>query len=280
MKPNFIGIGAQKCASTWLYRMLSSHPEAGVSQEKEVDFFSYHYDHGYQWYEKKFSDCGDRTSVGEVSPSYFSEPAVPGRVRQYIPDAKILVSFRDPVQRALSNHRHEVRVGHFAGADFSLEAGLANNPMYIEQGRYATHLKRWLQHFPAEQILVILMDDIEKEPLVAARKMYTFLGIDPSHEPEELSERFNRSYANRSRNLLNVKDALYNVTRMPGANWIWAAASSLGLRKLYRNVNTVASELVIPAPQDRTLDELRLTFEPEIRELSKLTGRPLDAWLK
>ena len=279
VKPDFLGIGAQKCASTWLYRMLAAHPEVGVSQEKEVDFFSFHFDHGYQWYERKFEDCQNKSSAGEISPSYFCEPAVPERVRQYIPDARILVSFREPIQRALSNHRHEVRVGHFTGAELSFEAGLKNNPMYIDQGRYASHLKRWLRYFPSEQILVLLMDDIEKDPSACAKKVYEFLGVDPAFEPTELLERFNKSYANRSRKLLGIKEALYNLTRMPGGGWIWKAATSLGLRNLYRNVNKVSSELVIPAPAERTLDELRSEFLPEVRELSELIGRPLDSWL-
>jgi len=279
VKPDFIGIGAQKCASTWLHRMLEAHPEVGVGVEKEVDFFSYHFDHGYQWYERQFVDCDHKSSVGEISPSYFCESAVPGRIQQYMPDAKILVSFRDPVQRALSNHRHEVRVGNFTESKLSFEAGLANNPMYVEQGRYATHLKRWLRYFPPEQILVVLMEDIEGAPLATAKKVYAFLGVDPSFEPEQLSERFNRSYANRSHKLLGVKDVLYNLTRTRGLGWIWKAGASLGLRSLYRNVNTVASDAVIPPPAERVLDELRQQFAPEVSELAELIGRPLDSWL-
>lgn len=280
MKPAFIGIGAQKCASTWLHRILEEHPEVGVGVEKEIDFFSYHFDHGYQWYEKQFDHCANKSIVGEISPSYFCESSVPERVYRYMPHAKILVSFRDPVQRALSNHRHEVRVGHFTGSGLSFEAGLANNPMYIEQGRYATHLKRWLQYFPQEQILVVLMEDVEKDPLSVARNVYSFLGVDTSFQPLQLSKRFNQSYANRSRRLLGVKDTLYNITRTPGLRWLWSLASMLGVKSLYRGVNTVPSAEAIPKPNTRSLDELRQQFSPEMRELSVLINRPLDAWLK
>src|SRR3954453_17151561 len=164
-RPTYVGIGAQKCASTWLHRILAEHPEIAVPADKEMDFFSYRYDHGNQWYERCFAVEGTARVRGEISPSYFCEPAVPERVARYMPDAKILLSLRDPVERALSNHRHEVREGHLTGSDLSFETGLANNPMYVEQGLYATHLKSWLRHFAQADILVVLMEDIETDPL-------------------------------------------------------------------------------------------------------------------
>ena len=78
-KPNFVGIGAQKCASTWIYQILSDHPDVSLSTKKEIDFFSYRYHHGSLWYEKHFPDKPGATATGEVSPSYFHEPAVPSR---------------------------------------------------------------------------------------------------------------------------------------------------------------------------------------------------------
>lgn len=279
MKPTFIGIGAQKCASTWLHGILEEHPEVGVAVRKEVDFFSYHFDHGYEWYEKQFAGCESKTAVGEISPSYFCEPAVPQRVQQYLPDARILLSLRDPVQRALSNHRHEVRVGHFTGSGLSFEAGLANNPMYIEQGCYATHLKRWLQHFPDEQILAVLMEDVENDPSAVARNVYRFLGVDAAYQPRQGSKRFNRSYANRSQLLSGIKDLVHRGTRTPGLAWLWSLGSALGLKAVYRGINTLPSEAAIPDPGEEVLRELRQRFAPEVRELSTLIRRPLDAWL-
>lgn len=280
MKPTFIGIGAQKCASTWLYRILADHPEVTVSPQKEVDFFSYRFDHGYRWYEARFDGCERRRMIGEISPSYFCEPAVPARVRRYLPDARILVSVRDPVVRALSNHRHEVRVGHLASEDLSFESGLANNPMYIEQGRYATHLKRWLEHFPREQILVVFMEDIERDPLQVARAVYAFLGIDGDHPPSKPADRANRSYAVRNRTLSGIKDLIYERTRGPALHWLWTLGAAAGLREVYRGINVIPSDRLIPPPKGETLAALRAVFEPEVRELSELTGRPLDGWLR
>ena len=54
VKPTFLGIGAQKCASSWIRNVLHDHPEVFVSHPREVDFFSYHYNRGYTWYERHF----------------------------------------------------------------------------------------------------------------------------------------------------------------------------------------------------------------------------------
>jgi hypothetical protein len=280
-RPTYVGIGAQKCASTWLHRILAEHPEVAVPVAKEIDFFSYRYDHGFQWYERCFAGDGSLVRArGEVSPSYFCEPSVPARIARYAPDVKILLSLREPVERALSNHRHEVREGHFAGPDLSFEAGLANNPMYVEQGLYATHLKRWLEHFPREQLLVVLMDEVELRPDEVCRTVYRFLGVDPAFTPAGQNERYNRSFASRARWLTGVKDTVYAATRAPGLRWAWDAAAGLGLRSVYRGINEVPSGAVIPRPRPETIVQLRRRFEPELRELEALLGRSFEDWRK
>lgn len=280
MKPTFIGIGAQKCASTWLYRILAEHPQVGVSADKELDFFSYRYDRGFQWYERHFDGCAGKLAFGEISPSYFAEPAVPERVSRYAPNVKVLVSFRDPIQRALSNHKHEVRLGQFNGSDLSFEAGLRNNPMYVEQGRYATHLANWLTYFPREQILCVFMDDVENDPGRVAADVYAFLGIDPSYLPAGVTTKFNPSYANRYRWLLGIKDVAYKLTQLPGGAQLWKLAQRLGLRDAYRSVNRVESQQAIPRAQASTIEALRQEFRDEVKRLEQLVGRDLSNWLR
>ncbi len=277
-KPNFIGIGAQKCASTWLHGILSDHPEVGVSEKKEIDFFSHHYNHGFQWYERHFEECSQQKVFGENSPSYFCEKGVPERVRDYAPDIKIILSIRDPIKRAISNHKHEVRVGHFAGEDLSFEAGLNNNPMYIEQGRYATHLNRWLSCFDREQMLVVIMDDIYKDPLAVAQTVYKFLEIDETLQPAVLDKKFNRSFVHRHMWLSKVKDSVYQYSQKPGLRWTWNIASSLGLKSLYRKTNVMSSEAVIPAPKPETVAMLRNEFKEEIVQLEDMLNRSFDIW--
>ena len=277
-RPNFIGIGAQKCASTWLYEILADHPQACLAEEKELDFFSYHYDHGYQWYENSFSEEANVSLVGEISPSYFNSPSAPERIREYDPDVRLILCLRDPIDRALSNHRHEVRIGNLQGDDLSFENGLRNNPQYVDQGLYATHLERWLKHFDRRQILIILFDDVEADPQNIARQVYTFLGIDTQHESAALKEASNPSYVNRSTVLEEAKNAIRATLRKLRLGRLWQLLGDLGLRRLYRAANRAPSESVIPPLEVGTREFLDECFASEIDRLEVLLNRDLSAW--
>jgi hypothetical protein len=278
VRPTFLGIGAQKCASTWLYDILLDHPQLSLSVPKELDFFSYHYDHGFQWYERHFSVRTGTHAIGEISPSYFHEPAVPARVKSYAPGIKILVSLRDPVHRAISNHKHEVRIGHFKGQDLSFEVGLANNPMYIEQGLYATHLSRWLEHFSPNQMLMIFLEDIRADHAGVARRVYEFLGVGPEHRSAGLEKRSNASHIHRFSGLEKLRKALRLTACKAGLEKPWNAARHLGLQRLYNKLNRLPSETVIPPVSEVTIRALRMRFKDEIRRLEQLSDRSLAHW--
>lgn len=278
MRPTFVGIGAQKCASSWLYDILSDHPEVCVSEKKEVDYFTHHFDNGRLWYESQFPDKPGARAIGEISPSYFHEISATGRVHQYLPEARILVSLRDPVERALSQHRHLVRIGVLNGPDFSFETGLATNPSYVEQGLYATHLSRWIDLFGKERVMVILMDDIRKDAAKVSASVYRFLGIADNHQPAALMEKSNPSYAVRNRGLENMVKIFRRSAKRIGMGDLWHGLGNSGLRKMYRKINRAPSETVIPKPKPETMASLHDYFIPEIERLESILGRDLHSW--
>lgn len=274
----FIGIGAQKCASTWLYDILADHPEVVLSTHKEVDFFSYEYERGFQWYERQFPENPQSKLCGEISPSYFVDLDTPARLRAFAPDAKILVSLRDPVERAVSNHRHEVRLGNFTGPDFSFEAGMRNNPMYLEQSRYGTQLRRWQEFFPRSQILVVFQEDIRKDPRKVARQVYLFLGIDTDHVPAALEKRSNESHLYKSRGIENMRKSIRELLRSIGMDGVWRAAQAFGLQGLYRRLNRSSPKSLIPPLSPSTEQRLRQQLENEITTVELMVGRTLAEW--
>lgn len=277
-KPGFIGIGVQKCATTWIYDILRDHPEVGMSATKEVNFFSYHYDHGFQWYGRQFPRDADVRVRGEISPSYFHDPAAPGRAAGYAPEAKLLVSLRDPVERAISNHKHEVRVGHFSGSDVSFEAGLANNPGYIDQGLYATHLERWLEYFPADRVLVVLFDDIVRDPAGVAQGIYRFLGVDENHLSTALYSRSNSGHLKRSLPLHAARRRVRAAVTQAGFGWAWETMARLGLRRIYRKYNWRPAEGRVPTVSAESRGALRERFKSEVVQLEAIIGRSLVQW--
>ena len=277
----FIGIGAQKCASTWLHDVLAGHPQLALpSSAKEIDFFSYHYDFGFQWYERVFERMEHTVLAGEVSPSYFHGQGVAERVARYNPKMRIILIVRDPISRAVSNHKHEVRIGHLRGPDRSFEFGLRNNPSYIEQGLYAKHLKAWLQWFSRDQIFVKKFEDLVADADGTLRQICRFLGVDDDYTSALTQARSNESYWYRSRKFDQSKDAVRRVFRSLGLSTLWQAIGDSGLRDRYRRMNRVAPEIAIASPLPETLDDLKALFRPDSDELERIAGISTADWLQ
>lgn len=278
MKPGFIGIGAQKCASTWIYQVLSDHPEIFVSAPKELDFFSAYYDRGLQWYESFFAGAKPGLMCGEVSPSYFFDLDSPARAYQYNPAFKVLLNLRDPVERAYSNHLHDIRLEHLTGTDLSFERGLANNPMYVDQGRYGKHLNSWLKYFPREQIHIVLQEDVQKYPIEEAEKLYRFLGIDAQHRSAESQKKANESYMPRSREKEATFQRIGAALRGMGLEWL---ASFLRDSPVYQRIkagNRMNIRDIVPPMLEETRERLQAEFAEDIAIVANILGRESLPW--
>ena len=281
MKVDFIGIGAQKCASTWIHRVLSDHPEVAVFPGKEIDFFSTYYDRGYQWYERQFGEVGSVKAVGEISTSYFANADVPARVARYNPEMRIVLSLRDPIDRAYSNHLHEVRQGHLTGQNLDFELGLVNNPMYLDQSQYAKHLAGWLAVFPGTQLLVLFQEDIRDHPQAQAKKLYRFLGLAEDHQSWYLDKKINESRSVKSAGVDGLTRRVGRMGRAMGGAWmIDMAARSSFIRKL-RRANQTDLRQVIPPMREETRAYLLTVLGDDMRELGHQLGRddlPWPSW--
>ena len=277
--PSFIGIGAQKCATTWLYDLLELHPSVGLSPLKEIHFFSQYFGYGLQWYRSHFAEVDPTLPViGEFSTSYFCDYETPRRIKESYPDAKIILMLRDPIERLISNHKHEVRIEHLRGSDLSVETGIENNATYIEQGLYATHFERWLEFFDREQIHVVLYDQLKRDPAAVEQELYRFLQID-SLTNHDLLSKSNPSYVYRSKSTEGVRRKVLTLFRSlklePLYRWVVKAT---GLQSAYRKMNRTSSQQLIPEMKDSTRNQLANTFANEITRLETLLGEDLSSW--
>jgi len=279
MRVSFVGIGAQKAATSWLHDILADHPQVVVPAAKEVDFFSYHYERGMRWYERHFPHREGAIRYGEISPSYLHEPGVAGRVRRYSAAMRIVVSLRDPVERALSQHRHLVRLGLVDPADLRFETALADNPTYVEQGLYHQHLSRWVEAFGRDAVHVVLMEDIERDRAAVTRGLYRFLAIDEAHRPAALDRISNPSYVARSLGLERSVVALRRGLGAVGAERVWRAIGDTGLRELYRRKNRRTGSAAIPPVPEEVLRKVRQVFRDDTQRLQDLIQRDLTAWM-
>ena len=200
--PDFLILGAQKAGTTAVYAYLRWHPRITGPSWKEVSYFDRHYRRGVRWYRGHFPIRSRGRLVGEASPGYLFHPLAPARVRETVPDAKLVVLLRDPVDRALSHYHHEVGLGReplsfedalAAEAERTRgeEERLVTDPAYfsrawwdyayVARGRYADQLERWFAVFPREQLLVLASEELAADPPGVYRRVLEFLGA-PAHD--------------------------------------------------------------------------------------------------
>ena len=169
--PTFLVIGAMKSGTASLYRYLSAHPDVFTTTPKEPEFFSYSWDRGLDWYRSLFAGSEGFDARGECSTGYSKAPfraGVPQRVRQVVPDAKLLYVIRDPVERIRSHYVHEISKRR---EDEAFDDAIRHRSNYLDFTRYAYQLDLYLAHFPREQLLVLRTEDLRdgRDATLAAR---------------------------------------------------------------------------------------------------------------
>lgn len=265
-KPDFLYIGTSKAGSTWLFNALALHPDVFLASNKGLYYFDEHFDHGRQWYLRQFASADRRAAAGEISHSYLSSPVAPQRIADLNPGMRLLACLREPVDRAFSDYLDLRKNDIFDG---SFEAALARFPRLLDQGRYATHLRRYLDRFPREQVLVQLFDDLREDPQAYADEVFDFLGVPRLSLPASALRA--RMPAGTPRNATLVQAA------RAGSN----LAKRAGFRRLRSRVKrsvAVRQALYRPYTDDRpSVDpglarELRREFEAEVGELDGILG--------
>jgi hypothetical protein len=174
--PNFLYLGPGKSGSTWLHEALISHPEIYFTEAKDLYFFSRYYDRGLGWYSEQFRDARpEHKIVGEVSPEYLSRPEAAERIHKCLgSDVRLMVTLREPASRAFSSYLYLQKHG-FAAPTFIQTAQQV--PDLLNEGRYATHLRRYLQSFGRESLHISLFDDLEADPQAFLDGVTGWLGI-------------------------------------------------------------------------------------------------------
>ncbi len=193
--PDFLVIGAMKGGTTSLFRYLSDNPLVIPAVRKEVRYFDVNYERGELWYRSMFPTRralsrgdGRRRLTGEASPGYLAHPDAPARCAALLPDVRLLVLLRDPVERAFSHWKHKSSAGveRLTVAE-ALAAERGDRPPdntagavglpYVSRGLYADQLGRWLEHFPREQLLVQTSESLFLRPQPTYGRVLDFLGL-------------------------------------------------------------------------------------------------------
>ena len=200
--PNFVIVGTMKGGTTSMFQYLAQHPQINPPFRKEIKFFDIHFPKGLLWYRAHFPLWAKMTGgalTGEATPYYFFHPMAAERLAETLPNAKLILLLRNPVDRAYSHYSHIHRVGR---EPLSFEDAIAAEPdrlageaerilsdpdystfthvhySYLARGRYIEQLPRWLERFPRDRMLILASEDLSRQPAAAFQETLDFLGID------------------------------------------------------------------------------------------------------
>lgn len=286
--PNFFIVGAPKAGTTSLYYYLKRHPEVFMSPIKEPNFFSYqdtidqnlyHKEKGVgtiEEYRRLFAEAnGHHKAVGEASVSYLFYPAVAKRIKAMVPDAHIIMSLRNPIDRAYSHYYMEHKLGY---VNESLESIVFKKSrsknahlfyqQYVELGLYHQQVKRYLDAFGKERVKVFIHDDLSDKLESMILSVFDFLKIDKTHIPG-----------------LEGKYNTYSVPRNPVFRYLYSQKKLREFAKTlvpYESVEVVKNLFLTrdrkEGKNEEIIQELKRIYTPDVMELEKLLDRDLSAW--
>ena len=287
--PNFMLIGAQKCGTSWLAAMLSQHPDIFVPEKKELHFFNVksNYARGIEWYREQFDGWSGQELVGDCTPNYlWGQNAVdsvqkafrtweqsPNQIEDYgflnsntaeliwqqYPDLKLIVSLRDPVERAISGFMHFIRSRYLSPRSRILDVGGQRGILAL--GFYYGQLLEWMKYFPRDRFLFLIYEeDIVQHKSQTLREVFGHLGVDADFEAKDQSVVRNK----RSTNLYMFVN--YYAPWLPGKGVL----NRIPALQKY-NLPPIS----VTADDRAKLYEL---FQPEYSKLENLIGRSLEVW--
>ncbi len=300
--PDFMLAGMQKSGTTTVNTILSHHPRVFLKDDGKAffklddfgehpDFYPYvndqwtfhdlenKFEEYYHWYLSIFDDAGEDQLIGEDKPLYMTSKRAGERIKKMIPDIKLIFILRDPVNRAYSNYWHKFRNGR---SIFDFEQTLQYMPgKIIQRGYYEEHLRTYFDLFPAEQIKVVILEDLSDNPQKIADELFEFLELD-SIDVTEINTHKHQSrgprcmtfqlFLNRVFRSLNTNRYHDQLPKMPEPQKNPLA------KFLYKQLTWVNMSKTKKPPKmkPQTREFLQKIYARENRGLSDLLGRDLS----
>jgi hypothetical protein len=296
-KPDFFIVGAAKCGTTAMNDYLGQHPEIFVPQAKEIHYFGQDLDirtarprDTLESYLARFEGAQDFARAGEASVWYIYSRSAAQEIKDFEPDASIIIMLRDPVEFMYSQHSQAMHnalgdedILDFAEALAAEEDRVAgrrpvppqttfpDGVYYRRIARFTEQVQRYYDLFPRERIHVIVFDDFKADTLGCVQDTYRFLGVDPGFEPETPVVNPNKTY--RSWALRRLQQ------RIPGkAKGLVPAPLRQRASEAIYALNRSYQPRAKLDPQLRAA--LEREFAPEVAALGELIGRDLSHWSK
>jgi hypothetical protein len=280
--PGFVIIGAMKCGTTTLDRYLRRHSGIFLSTPKEPCYFADErwYRYGEAFYRSLFAEAGPGQLCGEASTPYTRREhgmEVPRRMHELIPDAKLIYILRHPVDRTYSHHRHYMKK---KDRPITFEETLEQSDEYIDAGMYLKHAERFLEYYPRDSLLVLLFEDLKREPAEVLERVQRFLGLEeedllesgPIHANKAGPDRALRHQTVHKIEKMPVLGGLVRVTPRP------IKSVAYGLVKKSPYARRVSERSKVPPMLPETRAKLLEVYAEPNRRLAEFLGRDLHEW--
>jgi hypothetical protein len=231
MKPfkvDFFVVGVARAGTTSLYNFLSKHPQLFLPKVKECNFFSdveslddraylspvpgkYHHMkiiNSYDVYESLYREAANDNLKGDVSPSYIWDRNTAKKIYEHNNDAKIIISLRNPIERAYSHYLMHFNTGYEKKSTFeeAIQDRKKNiwggGNMYLEMSLYYDQVKEYFNYFNEENIYIVIYEDWVSNIDDNINSLYEFLDVDPFSD-FQFDEKYNQTKNIKRRGLLN-----------------------------------------------------------------------------
>jgi hypothetical protein len=264
--PDFLVIGAMKCATSSLHAQLAAQPGIAMSAPKEPNFFGDDetYARGISWYSSLFPTDNGTLLVGESSTQYTKFPTYPSaaqRIQRILPDARLVYVIRHPVERLVSHYIHDWTMRKI---NCPLDEAIDRYPALVDCGKYAMQLSQYLAYFDSDQILVVFFERLTSYPHEEFDRICRFLGY-----PGKAAWNDNDAEHNVSTQRLRaspVRDLLVD------APLLRAIRRQLVPRAIRSAVKRLWSMKRRPQPTTERLDQLHQVFDSDLAVLGRWLG--------
>jgi len=235
-------------------------------------------------YQALFKGAKSEKMLGESSTMYQYMPDAPERIKQYVPNVKLIAVFRNPADRLYSRYLHLVREHRPPTEKF--EDCFDKNTLWwkkndlIQEGFYYTHMKRYFDLFDAANIKIMLYEDLRTNPIGFMQEIFQFLAIDEDFEPN-MGVQFNVSGKIKNKYmdwLIGQQSIIRKGVERISPNMVEKARSSMFLQKIVTELRKKNLERVPlnPVIRQRLIDEI---YSKEIKQFGELIQRDLSHWL-
>lgn len=275
MLPSFIVIGAAKCGTTSMCELLGQHPDVFLTNPKEPHFFSRitTFEHSRPWYESLFRDAGGHRAVGEGSTSYTHphriDLVVP-RLRREVPACRLIYMVRHPVRRLESDWKMRTLERRLS---LPISQALDRNASLVTLGFYHARLSAYRAAFSDEQILVVFLEDLQRDPEHELARVFRHIGVDTDFIPEGLHRPHNTA-EERARSVVAERI----VRRVPAAQRMARRLPS-GLRRIVKQgLSWSVPEEPTVKWEPRVLQSVTDLFRDDSLQLLDHCGKSHDFW--